>query len=71
MSPLPSLAAEMQAAASEIYLLDAATLKVVDANQAARLNLGMDAGALAAMDVHALAPSLDRAALAGLLAGLG
>ncbi|RZA29861.1 MAG: two-component sensor histidine kinase [Lysobacteraceae bacterium] len=61
----------MQAAASEIYLLDAATLGVIDANQAARLNLGMDAGQLAAMDVHALAPSLDRAALAGLLEGLG
>ena len=71
MSPNPALAAEMQAAASEIYLLDAATLQVIDANQAARLNLGMDAGALQAMDVYALAPGLDRATLDGLLAGLG
>lgn len=67
----PTLAAEMQAAASEIYLLDAATLQVIDANQAARLNLGMDAGALQAAHFHALAPSLDRATLGGLLAGLG
>ncbi|CAN7253562.1 ATP-binding protein [Massilia sp. LjRoot122] len=71
MSPLPALAAEMQAAASEIYLLDASTLQVVDANQAARLNLGMDAAALEAVDVYALAPTLDRAALGELLAGLG
>ncbi|MCC2970792.1 ATP-binding protein [Massilia sp. IC2-476] len=71
MSPLPTLAAEMQAAASEIYLLDAATLAVVDANQAARLNLGMDAGALQGADFHALAPELEPATLAGLLAGLG
>ncbi|WP_051933468.1 ATP-binding protein [Massilia sp. BSC265] len=71
MSPVPALAAEMQAAASEIYLLDGATLRVIDANQAARLNLGMDAAALRAMDMHALAPGLDRTALAGLLAGLG
>jgi two-component system sensor histidine kinase UhpB len=71
MSPIPILAAEMQAAASEIYLLDAASLRVIDANQAARLNLGMDASSLAAMDVHALAPDLDRAALGALLAGLG
>ncbi|MCC2956983.1 histidine kinase [Massilia sp. IC2-477] len=71
MSPLPTLAAEMQAAASEIYLLDAATLAVVDANQAARLNLGMDAGALQGADFHALAPELESATLAGLLAGLG
>jgi signal transduction histidine kinase len=61
----------MQAAASEIYLLDAATLQVVDANQAARLNLGMDAAALQACDIHALAPNLEGATLDGLLAGLG
>ena len=71
MSPIPALAAEMQAAASEIYLLDAATLRVVDANQAARLNLGMDARDLQERDFHALAPLLDRAGLAALLAGLG
>lgn len=71
MSPSPSLAAEMQAAASEIYLFDAATLGVVDTNQAARLNLGMDAATLHGMDVFALAPGLDRATLAELLQGLG
>ncbi|MGH8852861.1 MAG: PAS domain-containing protein, partial [Telluria sp.] len=71
MSPSPSLAAEMQAAASEIYLLDADTLGVVDANQAARQNLGYDAAELQAMDVFALAPSLARATLVELLAGLG
>ena len=71
MSPNPALAAEMQAAASEIYLLDAATLAIVDANQAARLNLGYDAVTLAAMDVFAVAPRLDRAVLSSLLAGLG
>ncbi len=69
--PSPILAAEMQASASEIYLLDATTLRVVDANQAARLNLGMDAATLQAMDAFALAPMLERAALGSLLAGLG
>ena len=71
MSPHPTLAAEMQAAASEIYLLDAATLGIVDANQAARLNLGHDAATLCTMDVRAIAPTLDPVALSGLLAGLG
>jgi len=71
MNASPALAAEMQAAASEIYLLDAATLAVVDANQAARLNLGMDCAALQARDIHALAPGLGREQLDGLLAGLG
>ncbi|QOY96755.1 two-component sensor histidine kinase [Massilia sp. UMI-21] len=61
----------MQAAASEIYLLDAATLEVVDANQAARLNLGIDAGTLQGLDIHALAPGLDRTALDALVQGLG
>ena len=71
MSPILALAAEMQAAASEIFLLDATTLRVIDANQAARLHLGMEAAALEAMDIYALAPGLDRAALGELLAGLG
>lgn len=70
-SPLPTLAAEMQAAVAEIYLLDATTLQVVDANQAARLNLGMDAARLQATDFYALAPALERGALTRLLAGLG
>ncbi|MFC0253105.1 sensor histidine kinase [Massilia consociata] len=69
--PAPALAAEMQAAASEIYLLDAATLGIVDTNQAARLNLGHDAAALDALDFCAVAPTLDRAQLDDLLAGLG
>ncbi len=71
MNASPALAAEMQAAASEIYLLDAHSLAVVDANQAARLNLGMDCAALQARDIHALAPELERERLDGLLAGLG
>ncbi|UVW27870.1 ATP-binding protein [Massilia sp. H6] len=71
MSPNPILAAEMQAAASEILLLDAATLAIVDANQAARLNLGFDAATLESMDVYAIAPALERTVLATLLAGLG
>ncbi|OON61066.1 hypothetical protein B0920_19250 [Massilia sp. KIM] len=71
MNATPSLAAEMQSATSEIFLLDADTLAVVDANQAARLNLGYDSAALSGLDAYALAPALDRTALAELLAGLG
>jgi two-component system, NarL family, sensor histidine kinase UhpB len=71
MTPAPSLAAEVQAATSEIYLFDAATLAVVDANQAARLHIGYDSAALQDMDVWRLAPGLERATLTGLLAGLG
>ena len=61
MNASPFLAAEMQASASEIYLFDAATLAVVDANQAARLNLGRDCETLLALGLHDLAPALDRA----------
>jgi len=71
MNASPFLAAEMQASASEIYLFDAATLAVVDANQAARLNLGRDCEALLALGLHDLAPTLDRAAFAERLHGLG
>ncbi|MEH6435002.1 sensor histidine kinase [Massilia sp. DD77] len=71
MSDHPSLAAEMQSATSEIFLFDAATLGVVDANQAARLNLGYDNATLCKMNAFDLAPSLDRAAVGELLAGLG
>jgi len=70
-SPVPALAAEMQAAASEIYLLDADTLALVDTNQAARLNLGMDAPQLQATTLFALAPALEPAVLKELLATLG
>lgn len=71
MSPHPSLAAEMQSATSEIYLFDATTLAVVDANQAARLHLGYDSVSLCKMKVFDLAPSLDRTAFGELLSGLG
>ncbi|WP_288380694.1 histidine kinase [uncultured Massilia sp.] len=71
MNASPALAAEMQAAASEIYLFDAGTLAVVDANQAARLNLGMDCEALQARDMYALAPGLDPVRLNSLLGSLG
>jgi PAS domain S-box-containing protein len=70
MSPNPSLAAEMQSATSEIYLFDAATLEVVDANQAARLHLGYDNASLCKMTAFQLAPSLDCGAVTELLQGL-
>jgi signal transduction histidine kinase len=61
----------MQAAASEIYLIDAATLALVDVNQAARQNLQYDQARLAAMTPLDLAPGLARAELESLLAQLG
>jgi PAS domain S-box-containing protein len=67
----PTLAPAMQAASPEIYLLDAATLRLVDANQAARQNLGYDAAMLSAMTVFDLAPELDRDAFRQQLAGIG
>ena len=70
MSPNPSLAAEMQSATSEIYLFDAVTLEVVDANQAARLQLGYDNASLCKMTAFQLAPSLDCGAVGELLQGL-
>lgn len=72
MSPAsPALAAPMQAAASEIYLLDAGTLALVDVNQAARQNLGYDHARLTNMTPLDLAPGLERAELERLLASLG
>jgi two-component system sensor histidine kinase UhpB len=72
MSPaLPTLAAAMQAAASEIYLIDAVTLALVDVNQAARQNLQFEHAQLAAMTPLDLAPGLDAAGFARLLAELG
>jgi PAS domain S-box-containing protein len=65
------LAPAMQAAATEIYLLDAETLRLVDVNQAARQNLGYDLARLAAMTPLDLAPGLDAAGLAALLGTLG
>lgn len=70
-SPVPALAPEMQAAATEIYLIDAATLLLVDANQAARQNLGYELARLSAMTPLDLAPDLDAAGLHALLASLG
>lgn len=72
MSPdSPILASAMQAAASEIYLLDAATLQLVDANQAARANLGYSLSELSSMTALDLAPTLQRDELQRLLDGLG
>jgi len=70
-SIVPALAPAMQAAATEIYLIDADTLLLVDANQAARQNLGYDLARLNTMTPLDLAPGLDPAALDGLLDSLG
>ncbi|MDN4057308.1 histidine kinase [Massilia sp. YIM B02769] len=67
----PILAAPMQAAASEMFLIDAATLALVDVNGAARQNLGYEGDALHGANVSLVAPELDGTALNGLLAGLG
>jgi len=69
--PVPALAPEMQAAATEIYLIDAGTLLLVDVNQAARQNLGYDLARLNTMTPLALAPDLEAAKLMELLASLG
>ncbi len=72
MSPTsPSLAAPMQAANSEIYLIDADTSLLVDVNQAARQNLQYDLPALSRMTLLDLAPGLVRSDLEGLLGSLG
>jgi signal transduction histidine kinase len=69
--PVPALAPAMQAATTEIYLIDADTLLLVDANQAARQNLGYDLARLSTMTPLELAPALDPAELHTLLASLG
>jgi PAS domain S-box-containing protein len=72
MSPAsPALAAPMQSAASEIYLIDATTLALVDVNQAARQNLQYDHAQLSGMTPLDLAPGLQRPELESLLASLG
>jgi PAS domain S-box-containing protein len=68
---VPTLAPAMQAAATEIYLIDADTLQLVDVNQAARQNLGYELAALAAMTPLALAPQLGADELRTLLGSLG
>jgi signal transduction histidine kinase len=61
----------MQAADTEIYLIDAETLLLVDVNQAARQNLGHDLATLSGMTPLDLAPGLAPAELETLLASLG
>jgi PAS domain S-box-containing protein len=61
----------VQAAPAEIYLIDAATLRFVDVNEAARANLGYSLAQLRHMTPADLAPGLDPAGLATLLGGLG
>ena len=67
----PCLAAVMQGSPSEIYLIDAETLRFVDVNQAACGNLQYDAASLLALTPFALAPQLTRAQFEALLATLG
>jgi signal transduction histidine kinase len=68
---VPVLAPAMQAAATEIYLLDADTLRLVDANLAARQNLGYELPQLSAMTPLDLAPGLAPGELDALLGSLG
>jgi signal transduction histidine kinase len=68
---IPALAPAMQAADTEIYLIEADTLLLVDVNQAARQNLGHDLARLTTMTPLDLAPGLDAAELKTLLASLG
>ncbi len=56
---------------TEIYLIDAATLRLVDVNPAARHNLGYEPSHLAAMTPLDLAPGLAEAELRTLLDGIG
>ncbi len=57
--------------ASETYLIDAATLRLLELNDAARANLQYAPGQLAAMTPLDLAPELDPAEFSALLASLG
>lgn len=70
-SPTPTLAPAMQAAPTEIYLIDADTLLLVDVNQAARQNLGYELAQLASMTPLDIAPELGACELHKLLASLG
>lgn len=67
----PLLAAPMQEAAAEMFLIDAASLALVDVNGAACQNLGRDAASLRGASLSQVAPELDGTAMLGLLAGLG
>ena len=69
------LAAVMLASCAEIYLIDAATLRLVDANAAACSNLQYDIDSLCSMTLQQVAPQLSRdqfdAALANAADGVG
>jgi two-component system sensor histidine kinase UhpB len=67
----PALVPELRDAAAEIYLFDAANLRIVDASASACLGSGCDLGRLAAMTLFDLAPELEQATLDALLAELG
>lgn len=67
----PALAAMMHGAQSEIYLLDAQTLRFVDVNQTARANLGYDHKQLTRMTPLDLAPGSTREQFGQLMASLG
>jgi two-component system sensor histidine kinase UhpB len=67
MHPVPPTLA----APPEIYLIDAATLKLVDLNHAARANLQHAPARLAGMHALELAPALDAGQFTALMASLG
>ncbi|MBD8528849.1 two-component sensor histidine kinase [Massilia sp. CFBP 13647] len=60
----------MHAAPAEVFLIDPATLALVDVNPSARANLGYDDAALTTMCATDIAPSLDEATLRTLVASL-
>ncbi|WFR78690.1 histidine kinase [Janthinobacterium rivuli] len=70
MHDTPRLAPAMRAATPEIYLFDAASLQLLDANDAACDNLQYARKQLLAMTPFTLAPQLDAQQLAAVLATL-
>ena len=70
MHDTPRLSPALRAAAPEIYLYDAASLQLLDANDAACDNLQYARKQLLAMTPFTLAPQLDAQQLAGVLAAL-
>lgn len=65
-----SLPAPMHAAPAEVFLIDPATLALVDVNPSARANLGYDDAALKAMRAPDIAPSLGEDDMKALVASL-